>query len=526
MNNRFRRIFASVIARGGGAVDPYADLVIVDPTVTILQTSATAISVFMPIPGETSKTTKARVSLLKTNAPNLSWCMDEYDVYSYPEKVLVQDITPTGSAFEFAYNIGADADLLADYDFYSNSSAHNSVILQSVVIKVDGVETTLVTNTPVTGASVTIEQTMNIIYPKDDTTVIGTVALTHSFVGATGILTVSHAHTYDPGYKLYRAYSGMLPTSNAGITKVSIGNAAEYTTGVADDSAHFNTQSRTSYGRSDLHSYRPQLMLPFGGPDILANWQKAAPDYFWFQDRIGGLGKFYVNWVGNTFANRVTAIDSSHASEYRIVKTGNTTGIVATRSAFIDSGATTANNGQNIIMDVGEYNAAARIWRSLLYFDLSTIPASATITSATLSVNLSKAGTTFATNNCTMKAHRVLRAWTEGDRNGAVDSPATGTTWARYDAANNWGTAGCSNTTTDRETAELGSVVLATTDALYAQKDMTLDIALVQGWVDGSFANNGLLLKSETESDDAFQIYSRHAPGVQFAPRLVIEYTQ
>ena len=95
-------------------------------------------------------------------------------------------------------------------------------------------------------------------------------------------------------------------------------------------------------------------------------------------------------------------------------------------------------------------------------------------------------------------------------------------TWNIYKTSNNWGTAGASNTTTDREAADIGSAAFATTDT--GQKDFTLTASAVQEWVIGALANNGMILIADTELNDMYSVAACGNATAGQRPRLVVDY--
>src|SRR5262245_22732801 len=112
--------------------------------------------------------------------------------------------------------------------------------------------------------------------------------------------------------------------------------------------------------------------------------------------------------------------------------------------------------------------------RLLLYFDLSGIPAGATIQSAVM--ELFYASTRVSTTEA-LRVHRLTRSWTE-----------LGATWRTYDGTNNWATQGG-----DYDPAVAASANLDGTVNVWKQWTIT---PLVQTWVNGTFTNYGVLLES------------------------------
>jgi uncharacterized repeat protein (TIGR01451 family) len=143
--------------------------------------------------------------------------------------------------------------------------------------------------------------------------------------------------------------------------------------------------------------------------------------------------------------------------------------------------------------------------RALIRFDLSAIPAGATLTSATLEMYYFSTRTTLTES---LRAHRITRAWTEA-----------GVTWRTTDGVNNWTTAGGDYDAAVAATATVNSTVNA-----WKQWGLT---ALVQGWVNGTVANQGLLLESPSASgNNERQFYSSdYAVNPALRPKLTIIYT-
>ncbi|MEK7784775.1 MAG: DNRLRE domain-containing protein, partial [Chloroflexota bacterium] len=168
-----------------------------------------------------------------------------------------------------------------------------------------------------------------------------------------------------------------------------------------------------------------------------------------------------------------------------------------------------ANYGTDDKLYVGESNQNSSVHRSLLRFDLSGIPANATITSATLSLWLTD---DYSDNARTFSAYRVKRTWTED-----------GATWNAAASGSNWNTAGL-DLTADAEGTAIGSRSMTASEA-NGEKQWTLDAAKVQEWVSGAFANNGLLLRAGVELNDQYRFASSDYVLPGWRPKLVIHYT-
>jgi hypothetical protein len=171
------------------------------------------------------------------------------------------------------------------------------------------------------------------------------------------------------------------------------------------------------------------------------------------------------------------------------------------------SAATTNNHGT--LMTVGEAISQTAKYRTLIKFDLTSIPSNATITSAIFSFYVT------ADYSSTARTHRVYRLLRAFDENTA--------TWNISATGSNWTTAG-GFSPTDCEQTDIGSHDMSAGE-LDGYKDFTLSNTAIQEIVSGSFTNNGFLLKADTEVDDAYQFASRTYATTTARPKLVIDYS-
>ena len=180
------------------------------------------------------------------------------------------------------------------------------------------------------------------------------------------------------------------------------------------------------------------------------------------------------------------------------------TNLAVTADTFILSSGPDNNAGGHTHVASGRDNIGG-IRRGLLQFDLSNIPAGATITSALL--NVSVILTPPGAANSTFDISTISAAWGEGLKSGANGSFANNgeSTWnSRMHGIAAWATAGG-----DFSPAPLAATAI-TGNALYSWSGTGL-IATVQAWINAPASNNGLLLKSQSEgvSKTARQFGSR-----------------
>ncbi len=115
--------------------------------------------------------------------------------------------------------------------------------------------------------------------------------------------------------------------------------------------------------------------------------------------------------------------------------------------------------------------------RSLLQFNLSAIPSTNTVVSAKLLLYLGSASTSTQTS---LSVYQLTHTWT------------TAATWNTYDGTNNWTAPGGDFSGSAAATTN----GIATTGVWYSWSPT----ALVQGWVNGSIVNDGLVVKEPTEN--------------------------
>lgn len=168
------------------------------------------------------------------------------------------------------------------------------------------------------------------------------------------------------------------------------------------------------------------------------------------------------------------------------------------------------NNRLRIGHDVPE-NRARRGWVKYAGLSDGTIPPSANIVSAVFSIF---AVGDAATNARTLRVFRVKRA--------VVESEAT---WLVFSTGNDWQTGGCSGAD-DVEATDIGTAAVAANLAEKTEIQVSLTPAAVQAMVAGVWANNGFLLKVDTEDDDVHYFYSSdEATETACRPKLVVTWS-
>jgi len=194
-------------------------------------------------------------------------------------------------------------------------------------------------------------------------------------------------------------------------------------------------------------------------------------------------------------------------SSYRSFTQSNTasTTIFPTKDTYILGGST---RNQNYGVSLTLLTKSSSGGNTLIYSDVTGIPSGATITSATLYMNLYSA----SGGPYTHVVNRLTQSWLEGTDNGATAT--NGASWDKYDGVNNWATSG----------GDHDGVAWATTSVTSAAGWKTWDITtLVQALVDGTYPNNGLIIRNTNTGSSTLSFRSSEY-GTN-APYIAISYT-
>ena len=145
-------------------------------------------------------------------------------------------------------------------------------------------------------------------------------------------------------------------------------------------------------------------------------------------------------------------------------------------------------------------SAATDTTRSLLRFNLNSIPAGAKILAATLSLQRESG----SGSNEPVTAHRITNPWSE-------DS----VTWNRRQTGINWDSSG----------ADFDSTVIATTPVGPNNQRYEWDLtSLVQSWVDGSHPNYGVILIAGIPGLVGHRFYTSDEAQLDRRPDLIVTY--
>ncbi|MBL8747038.1 MAG: DNRLRE domain-containing protein [Phycisphaerae bacterium] len=194
---------------------------------------------------------------------------------------------------------------------------------------------------------------------------------------------------------------------------------------------------------------------------------------------------------------------------------------VADGTLYESPGGEIANgSGQHVFAGL---NALDEIRRACVRFDVSSIPAGSTVHSAVLTLNLSRA----ISGDLPVYVHRITASWGEGAsvapgrEGGGTVAEADDATWIhRFYDTSFWATPGGDFVFTASATQMVGF------DAGPINWSDAGLVADVQGWVNGSFANHGWMLRgAEDVEASAKRFDSRQNIEPSVRPVLSVSFT-
>jgi fibronectin type 3 domain-containing protein len=233
----------------------------------------------------------------------------------------------------------------------------------------------------------------------------------------------------------------------------------------------------------DLAGYNVYRSTTASGPYTKVNGSLVAVSAYTDTGLTGGVTYYYVVRAENTGAQESGNSNESSATPYSVLIAA------ASADAYVSEQKSNSNYGSATEIIVKSKNNQAD--RGFVQFDVSSIAAGSTVSSATLTLC-----STAVAGSRTYNAHRVTAAWAEGS-----------VTWGNQPGV------GASPTTSATTPASPGCMSWTVT-------------ADVQAWVDGT-ANNGWRISDSVETDNATSKFrSREDTAVPAEqPELQVNFT-
>jgi hypothetical protein len=165
-------------------------------------------------------------------------------------------------------------------------------------------------------------------------------------------------------------------------------------------------------------------------------------------------------------------------------------------AGLIDSPYADTNYGNATTAYIGESNAVGGgdVGRIVIKFDISSIPVSAVIVSATLKLRITDAK---SNGYGTADGYAITANWDEST-----------VTW---------------NNQPSRQAGAIFSRDM--TEGGAGEVSFTLDPAIVQTWTNGTLVNYGILIKTNSEANDRYDFAMSDHATEAYRPKLEIEYT-
>ena len=175
---------------------------------------------------------------------------------------------------------------------------------------------------------------------------------------------------------------------------------------------------------------------------------------------------------------------------------------------YIKGSEVNSNQSSSTDLPVGELNSSkGAVRRSLIKFDLTSIPKDAVITSAMISLYRK---VDYANKSSVFNVYRLKQPWVEKQ-----------VTWKIWKKGSNWASPGAFGAT-DTEQIVIGNRIMAANEAK-GYKDFMLSPGRIQEMVNGTFANNGFLFKADSELDNGYT-FASSANGTNSRPVMTVAY--
>lgn len=182
----------------------------------------------------------------------------------------------------------------------------------------------------------------------------------------------------------------------------------------------------------------------------------------------------------------------------------------------------TVNDGTQTVLLAGKPAGVLR-QRGMFKFDVSSIPGTATVNTATLTLVCSSEATT---TDYTVGVHRALTQWFEGNQSAAV--PAGGENASTWNLRNANGSVAWAGGAGGGAGSDYATTATASTSITAPGTFNWNVLADVAAWVAGSATNHGQWLINASEATDSTRKLFVSSDGATAAdrPKLVVDYTE
>jgi pimeloyl-ACP methyl ester carboxylesterase len=208
-----------------------------------------------------------------------------------------------------------------------------------------------------------------------------------------------------------------------------------------------------------------------------------------------------LEWYTSEGEANVVPLAAANQEQHTVVFQEGLNGYSGVEDTHIDAYSPNRNYSASSPLRAGYKQRRA----SLVKFNVAPIPQEAVIESATLQLYADG----WSGNGVPLSVYYITRT-----------NVISEVTWEAASASQQWGQPGCEDTSTDRRASPEASVAVNRIDRWW-EFDVT---AVVQGWADGSLANNGLLLRGDSSYSSDYINFSSSEAVLADRPKLVVTY--
>jgi len=177
------------------------------------------------------------------------------------------------------------------------------------------------------------------------------------------------------------------------------------------------------------------------------------------------------------------------------------------KDAELRSGTNKKNYGTSEEIDIDKNDR-----NSIFEFNLSSLPANSTLSSAAMRLFITDA--TQDDKTAAIDVYRLTREWAEGTGDGQKTND--GATWKYYNNNDNW----------DNSGGDYDVFIWATTGVTNESNWYSWDIThLVKSWYNGTYTNYGLLILTESNNVGRKTFASSENTNASIRPQLVLNYS-
>jgi len=240
----------------------------------------------------------------------------------------------------------------------------------------------------------------------------------------------------------------------------------------------------TTFDRYDVHRSRTTGFTPSAATLLTSIRDQNITA--WQDTTAAASSTFYYKVVVALVQSNQLTVTTPAAGTAKLTLDGDSTYIQTDRVAPAGCAAA-ANNGAMTTLKTGP-SIGGWLYRSLLRFDVSAVPAAATVTAATM--ELSYPAT--AHSGRSIDLYRVDRPWVEGTGLAACDG--SGATWTEAKSGTAWTTSGSDAT---RVGPSFGFREFLNVEGV----DVVDVVGTVRQWTSGAVPNHGFMLRYIDESE-------------------------